>query len=81
LKHLEHRYPIDAGGLHGDRLDSYRDEPDSHPFNVTGERLKRLHRVFAQLQRHADYMNPRADVDSCSTVMDDWQTGWLVDAF
>jgi len=77
LQHLEHRHPVDAGGLHGHGLDAQRYEPVRHPLNIAGEGLERLHRLVAQLGRHANNVEPRADVDTGSTVMDDGQTGRL----
>ena len=55
--------------------DADRHEPIRHAFNVTGERLKRLDRLIAQIRRDRDDMKSRTDVDPGRSVMNDRQSG------
>lgn len=71
LQEFEHSHPVHPGGLHGGGLDTDRHEPVRHPLDIAGERLEGLYCVSAQIWWYPHHMEPGANVDTSSTVMND----------
>ena len=74
LQDLEHRHPVDAGGLHGHGLDAQRQSQSAIRCKITGEGLERLHRFVAELRRNGNDMESRANIDAGRAVVDDGQS-------
>jgi hypothetical protein len=70
LENFIHRYPVDPGRFHRDRLDPRFSEPIRQFAEVRGKAPKRAYRALAAVFADGNYVKRRADVDPGSGWID-----------
>ena len=81
LQNFKRRHPVHPCGFHCHRFDANAHQPVSHSLKISGERLKRLHRLIRQTWCNRNNVESRADVDPGRSVIEYREPGLPAIAF